>query len=271
MEKELARLFIERVKLESSFHKFLKKDLIYQLIDTFKNDYSKKQYSKNIKNPLEMALQFYKSYNEQYYNMIMRAINENKIIISSNNEKSFADIETNKVFIKFFGNDLDLFILVHEFAHFIGRNSNPKIIPNEYHFLCEVFSFYMEKKLEAWLNNKEHGNLIETRRNNRIYFESRMLHAIEYAMFCEEFYKKNGKIELDDLDDAKVKSIMSYDYDLSVGFINYLLRYPLANLLSDYLIYDQAVTNDADIYKICLHANLYDILTNFETEKKFNR
>lgn len=271
MEKVRVESFIERVKIESSFHKLLKKDLIYYFIDFFKKDYTKKQYSKNIKNPLEIALQFYKSYNGQYYNIIMNSINKSNIIISNDNEKSFVDTATNKAFIKLSGNDSDIFILVHEFAHFIDRNSNPKIIPDEYYFLCEVFSFYMEKQLELWLNDKEYGNLIETRKHNRMYFESRMLNAIEYEMFCEEFYKKSGKIELNDLNITKVQSIITYDYDLSVGLVNYLLQYPLANILSDYLIYDQVIKNDADIHKICLNTNLYDVLANFETGKKFNR
>ncbi len=164
MEKVLAESFIERVKIESSFHKFLKKDLIYSFIDFFKKDYTKQPYPKNIKNPLEIALQFYKSYNVQYYNIIMNSINKSSIIISNDNEKAFVDTTTNKAFIKLTGNDSDIFMLVHEFAHFIDRNSNPKIIPDEYYFLCEVFSFYMEKKLELWVSDKGYSNLIETRR-----------------------------------------------------------------------------------------------------------
>ncbi len=267
MEKVLVESFIERVKIESSFPKFLKKDLIYSFIDFFKKDYTKKAYPKNIKNPLEIVLQFYKSYNEQYYNMILNSINKSSIIISNDNEKPFVDTTTNKAFIKLTGNDSDIFILVHEFAHFIDRNSNPEIIPDEYYFLCELFSFYMEKQLELWLSDKEYSNVIETRRHNRMYFESKMLTAIEYEMFCEEFYKKNEKIELDDLNITKVKSIITYDYDLCVGLVNYLLQYPLANILSDYLIYDQGIKNDTDIHKICLNADLYNVLTNFEAGK----
>lgn len=259
MNEELGKSFLERVKLESNFHKFLKEDIIYQFIDYFKKDYIKKQYPKNIENPLEIALQFYKYYNKKYYEMILNGINENKIIISDDVEKPFVNTESNKAFIKLCGNDSDLFILVHEFAHFIDRNCIPKIIPNEYHFLCEVFSFYMEKQLELWLHDKKYENLIQIRRNNRKYFESRMLNAVEYELSCERLYKETGKIELDNLDTTKVKSIMRYN-DLNVGFVNYLLRYPLANILSEYLIHNQEIKNDADICKICLNTNLYDIM-----------
>lgn len=270
MEEILTKLFEERVKIESTFHKFLKEDLIYQLINFFKKDYSKIEYPKNIENPLEVAIRFYKYYNSQYYDIILDAINNGKIIISEDNEKSFVNTESNQCLIKLFGNDSDLFILVHEFAHYIDRNLNPTIIPNKYHFLCEVFSFYMEKQLEIYLADKEYDNLIETRRNNRAYFESRMLNAIEYQLFCEGLYKESGQIKAEHLDNTRIKTIMCYDYDLNIGLVNYLLRYPLANLLSDYLITNQVLKSDKDIYKMCLNTNLYEILEDIK-ERKFNK
>lgn len=267
MKKTLIELFIERVKLESNLHKFLKEDLIYQLIDYFKNDYTKKEYPKNIKNPLKIVLSFYKHYNIQYYEMILDGINNGKINISKSIKKSFIDIENNKTFIQILGNDSDVFILVHEFAHFIDRNLTPPIIPNEYNFLCEVFSFYIEKQLELWLNDKEFYDLIKIRRENRMYFESRMTNAIEYELFCESLYKKSGQIKMEDLDNVKIKTLMYYDYDLNVGLINYLLRYPLANILSDYLINNQLIKNDNDICRICLNTNLYEVLENIKQKK----
>lgn len=267
MKDILTEQFIERVKIESTFHKFLKENLIYQLINYLKKDYIKKKYPKDIENPLEIALQFYKYYNNQYYEMILDATNNCKIIINNDNEKSFVNTESNKAFIKPLGNDSDLFILVHEFAHYIDRNLNPTIIPNEYDFLCEVFSGYMEKQLELWLNDKKYDNLIETRRNNRLYFESMMLNAVEYELFCESLYKESGQIKISDLDNARIKSIMCYDYDLNVGLVNYLLRYPLANILSDYLINNQTFKNDKDICEICLNTNLYEILEDYKIKK----
>lgn len=199
--------------------------------------------------------------------MILGAINNDRIIINDENEKSFVNTESNRAFIKLFGNDSDLFILVHEFAHYIDRNLSPTIIPNEYNFLCEVFSLYMEKQLELWLNDKKYDNLIEIRNNNRMYFESIMLNAIEYELFCEKLYKESGQINISDLDKSRIKVIMSYDYDLSDGLVNYLLRYPLANILSDYLISNQALNNDNDICEKCLNTNLYEILENYKIMK----
>lgn len=118
--------FIEKVKLESNYRKFVKTDVIYQLINIFNGNYKKHHYPKKIKNTLEVALEFYKYYNNQYYNMILEAIHNNK---------SFVDTQSNKAFIKLFGNDADIFVLVHEFAHFIDINCNPHIIPSEYKFI----------------------------------------------------------------------------------------------------------------------------------------
>lgn len=228
MKETIIELFIERVKLESTFHKFLKEDLIYQFIDYFKNDYTKKQYPKSIENPLKIALQFYKHYNIQYHEMILSGISNGTINISDGVKTSFVDTEKSQTYIQTSGNDSDFFLLVHEFAHFIDRSLNPTIIPDEYSFFCEVFSFYMEKQLELWLSNKEFYDLIRIRRENRMYFESRMINAIEYELFCEKSYKELGEIKTEDLDNVKIKSLMQYDYDLNVGLINYLLRYPLS-------------------------------------------
>lgn len=268
MEKSVTEKFIERVKVESSIHKFIKDDLIYQLIDYFKKDYTKMDYPQNINNHLDIVLEFYKSYNKEYYKIILEGINNNKIIISKSETKSLVDTNNRKVFIRLSGNDSDIFILAHEFAHYIDRSSNPPIIPGKYSFLCEVFSFYIEKQLELWLDYKEFYELIQSRRNNRMYYEEKMLNTIEYELLCEKLYIQNGQINIKDLDVNKARRLMRYDYDLNIGLVNYLLRYPLANLLSDYSLNNNLVKNDVDIWSICLNTNLYKIVTDQNINKK---
>lgn len=41
----LIKKFIEKVKLESTYNKFLKKDIIYKLISIFNKDYEKLTYT----------------------------------------------------------------------------------------------------------------------------------------------------------------------------------------------------------------------------------
>ena len=146
MEEQQIKKFIEQVKLESTYSKFLKSDVIYQLINIFNATFEKQSYSNEIENPLEMALEFYKNYNNNYHNIIIESIQNKKIVISQHNDKSFTDTNNNTVYIGLYGNDGDLFNIVHELAHFIDRNSTPSIIPDKYWFLSETFAFYIEKK-----------------------------------------------------------------------------------------------------------------------------
>ena len=79
MQEELDKL-IEKIIKESQYSKFVTTDIIYLLIDRFKTN-SKINYSHDIENPLDIALEFYKNYNEDYYEMILKGISEKRIII----------------------------------------------------------------------------------------------------------------------------------------------------------------------------------------------
>ncbi len=254
MNEEKIKECVERIKFESTIPKFLKQDVINQLIKKFESGLLKQKYPKKIKNPLKIVLQFYKTYNQKYYNLIVEGLNKNQIILSKN-EKSYS--KKNKTYINLVGNDSDSFIIVHELAHFIDLNQN--IIPIKYSFLCEVFAFYIEKKFESFLKDEKYKKLKEVRRNNRLYFESKMLKAIEQEWYYENLYKKKGKIVINERDKEKLKIITHFDYDLKVGLINYLLRYPLANWLSEYLLSLTSIKEE-EFVKICLNTNLYEIL-----------
>lgn len=266
MSEDKINEFITRVKRESTYHKFLEEEAIRQMISIFSDNYQKLEYPNTITDPITLALQFYKQYNEQYYQMILKGIEQGKIIIDDQTKKSFVDTSNNIAYIKLDGNDCDVFMIVHELAHFIDRNSAPVIIPDEYHFLCEVYAFYMEKKLEQYLKDPIYKPLIEARNKNRMYFESRMMKNIAYQLHCETTYRKTGQIK--ELDEKKVKQILNQDYDLHIGLINYLLRYPLANILSDYVIHNCTIKDDHDLYRICLQTNLYEILDQWKTKHK---
>lgn len=265
MEKIDIKNFIEQIKLESTYRKFLEKDIIYQLIDIFNIEITKIDYLVTIKNPLKLALQFYKEYNIEYYNMILEGF-KNKRIIFQNKEKSFTDTQNNKAYIKLQGNDGDVFILVHELAHYIDRNSNPRIVPDEYWFLSETFAFYVEKKLENWLISDKYNKLIYTRINNRKYFEKRMLIAIKYELYYEDLFNKNGNIFDSDIDLKKIEYIKRFN--VSSNIVNNLLEYPLANILSNYLINNSLLQNDNELVKTCLNTNLYEVLDSYLTKTK---
>lgn len=269
MEEQQIKKFIEQVKLELTYKKFLKIDIIYQIInifDTANVALKKQNYSNEIENPLEMALEFYKEYNIGYYNTIIGNIRSGRIIINKNNNKSFTDTKNNTANISLCGNDGDLFNIVHELAHFIDRNNVPPIIPDKYWFFSETFAFYIEKKLENWLLNKNYKDLVNTRRNNRMYFENKMLEAIENELYYENLYRQKGVITESDIDIKKIKSIIKYDIPYNI--VNYLLQYPLANILSSCLINDYIIQDDNELVGECINMDLYKILEEYSASKK---
>lgn len=259
MQKDKIDKFIEKVKKESQYKKFINTDIIYLLFDSFKCN-NKVDYSHKIDNPLEIVLNFYKDYNKEYYEMILKGINEKRIVIGNN--ESHVDTNNNSAYIKLCNNDSDIFIIAHELAHYIDRNSNPQIVPDKYWFLSEAFSFYIEKKLENWLNQKGYGELIEARQNNRLYFESQMMEAVKIELKYEEMYKQKGTIQREEIELSDLEVLKKYNYN---NLINYLLQYPIANIISDYLTKKENVIA-ADFVNECLKVDLYDLL-----ESKINK
>jgi len=261
MEKQQINKFIEQIKLETTYKKFLESNIINLLLSIFNttpyNGIEKLNYSNNIINPLKFVLEFFKDFNIKYYNTIMTGFKNGKIIISKDNTKSFTDTNNNKTIIKIYENDGDLFIIAHELAHFIDRNSYPQIIPNKYWFLSETFAFYIEKRLQSWLGNK-YKDLIFTRNNNRLHYEKQMLKAIENELFYENLYLQNGIIDERDIDIQKIKSIIQYDIPFNI--VNYLLQYPLANIISSYLINTNMIQDNNNFAEICISINLYELL-----------
>ena len=266
MEDNEIKEFIKKIEIESSYKKIVKSDIIYQLLDVLKCNCTKLNYENKIHSAFDMAMRFYKEYNEKYYRIIMNGIENERIIFSKNEGKSFVNTESGIACIRLNENDSDLFIIVHELAHYIDRNSNPKIVPDEYWPFSEIFSFYIEKRLELWLDSKEYKNLISTRRNNRIYYESKMLKVVEAQLFYEQLYKEKGTISKSDIDFEKIKLIKSHNES---NLVNYLLQYPFANIVSSYLIQHYVCINDDEFVPICLNIDLYEILRKHSNKKLY--
>lgn len=265
MSEEEIKSFIQKVEVESQMHKFLQLDIIEQIIYVFDMKIEKQEYANKIQNAIGLVLEFYKSYNKKYYELILKGIKSEKIIINTTINKPRVDVETNKAFIGLNDNDGDIFILVHEFAHFIDRNSNPVLVPDNFWFLSEVYSFYMEKQLELWLKDKRYEDVITKRRKNRLYYEAWMVKAIKYAIYYENIYQKKGKLEQCDLDEEKIKIISFYQ---EPNLVNYLLQYPLANILSDYFIQNKVLEIEPNLVNKCCQLDLYEVLKEYKIEQK---
>lgn len=266
MDKKNANTFINRIKKESQYKKIVNRDIIHQLTSAFDEKISKKEYSNTIENCLELVLLFFREYDsDDFYNLIMDALNDEDVIrinISNNfskpNGKSYVDVQNDNVIahLHLVGDDSDVFMLVHELAHYIDKVKN--IIPNEYWFLSESFSLYMEKIFEKWLINKGYNDLIEIRKNNRKYYEARLMNAIKVELYYEDLYKKEilneSNINIDDLKLLKV-------YNES-NLVNYLLQYPLANVISNCLINKDYVSTNRFVEE-CLNVDLYKAIKDF--------
>lgn len=262
MDQESFDRFVKEVIVQSNCKKFISEDIICELIDYFQG-YEKESYLETISAPLDLALKFYEQYDIEYYNMIKEGITNKLIVISNEKGSSETTIKTCKTKIYLSKNDKDVFLLVHEFAHFIDRSSSPTIIPDEHNNFGEIFSFYFEKLFESWLDKSKYKKLILTRRNNRMYFEQEMLKAVKYELYYENLYKKNGFIDIRDIDDDKVKFINQYGF-----WVNYLLRYPIANIFSDYIIKNDLLKLNPNFCECCLNINIDDALKSFKDAKK---
>lgn len=249
--------FIEKVKTDATYKKFITRDAIILLSKIFNDNYKKEEYSVTIDNPLDIVLEFYKEYNVDYYNLILSGINGGNIQISKSG-KSFVDTYTNKIFIRLSENDCDIYVITHELAHFIDRRS--KIIDDNYWFLSETFALYFEKRLENWLDNKKYKDLINARKHNRMFFESRIINVIIDELYYEDLYNQKGNICEEDIDVKKMNKILSYDVDENI--VNVLLQYPFGNIISDYLINNEIVKDERNFVGYCLNTNIYEIFND---------
>ena len=101
---------------------------------------------------------------------------------------------------------------------------------------------------------------------NRMFFENKMLEAIENELYYENLYRQKGIIVESDIDIKKIKSIIKYDVPYNI--VNYLLQYPLANILSSCLINNYIIQNDNQLVEKCINMDLYKILEDYSLGRK---
>ena len=260
MDIELLEKFKKKVEIESTYDKLLSRKAIDELINYFDVDVEKINYSKTISNPLEKALLYYQKYFPEYYKIIIDGIKTGKIKIGSDIEKCEV-LENGDGYIKLNNDDFDLMAIVHELGHYINGNIKHKFV-QKYRLFGEVVSFYFEKDFEK-KNNGNYNELFFQRKIGRILSERRILRAIKYMLEYEDYYLENGNID-EILDVEKIKLILRLSSYHGIGFgeydtVNTLLKYPLANLISSYMIIngiemreniDEYIIYNIDLYKL---------------------
>lgn len=237
MDVETLDKFKIKVQKESEYTKLYSRDVINRLIEYFDVDVKPQKYEKTISNSKEIALSYYQKHFPKYYEIITNGIKTNAIKISNGNEKSEMQ-ENGECFIKPNNDDYDLLMYIHEFGHYINSNITPKFV-DRYRIFGEVPAFYFEKHFEE-NNIEEYMNLIYCRRKHRITSENRMLRAIKYMLEYEDYYKEHGNIDKI-IDEEKIKLILKLSSYHGIGYgeydtVNTLLKYPIANLISSYMI-----------------------------------
>lgn len=189
----------------------------------------KRKFNNTIDNPLELVLDFYKSYNVKYYEMILEGLQSGKIIIY--NGRGPSQMFDEYCYVFFNGDDGDAFIAVHEFAHYIDVKLG--LIQSSHNYLGEVFSYYMEKKLEEYMIS-DFEDAVEIRRNRRMCTCSKFARSIKYLYELEEEYNDLGIVDYSKLQNKEASSFEYYNTNGDT--INHLARYPLAEIYSEYLI-----------------------------------
>ncbi|MBO5348336.1 MAG: hypothetical protein J6A89_00735 [Clostridia bacterium] len=261
IKNEITQGFIEKIKKESSYRKPITDEAIKFLIKNFPNNYKKLEYKKTINQPLDVALNFFEGYNKKYYEILKGGL-ENKTIIISNEIKfkSKLDIQTGVSTISLKNDDEDVFLIIHELAHYLDFTQ--KILPKGYSFLCEIISYYIEKAFSKKYIEK-YESIIKIRNNNRAFNECQMLKAIEYEFYYENLYKQQHQINNSDINIDKVKYIFRYKSD---NTINYLLRYFIGDIISNYMIINN-IGIDNNTYKEILKIDFFEAMNLFFMHK----
>lgn len=223
--------FKEKVRLGSGYHKLVSRDNILKLEEYFAECTSHEKYYESDNDVLSIALEFYYKYFKDYYYVILSGLYNGDIIISPNEKGSYTIPDKGKSFIKLKGQERDLFVMIHEFAHFVDVKSNPHLI--EYHKwgYSEVVPYYVEKVFAKEMSEK-YARVINARRVNRNTTINHMLEVIILMLKYEDYFKMHGEVD-SIIDIEEVKRIMNED---SKNVVNTLLKYPLANLYSAYMI-----------------------------------
>lgn len=228
---EMIENFKEKVRLGSGYHKLVSRDTIIKLAEYFSECTKVEKYKKCDIDVLDIALRFYYEYFKEFYNIILSGLYNGDIVISANVPGSYTLPDEGKSYIKLKGQERDIFVMIHEFAHFIDVKSDPHLIEYRKWGYSEVVPYYVERVFSTNMMDK-YERVINARRINRNSTINHMLEVILLMLKYEDYFRKYGTIDaIIDIDE--VKRIMNEE---SQNVVNTLLKYPLANLYSAYMI-----------------------------------
>ena len=264
IEQKLIDKYYKLLENESKIKKYLTLDQINRFSEIIGTKHKFIKHSYKIKNPVELVLEFYKEKYPTYYQLIIDGINDNRIVFNIKEDTSYTNSIDGKCYIHFEKTDADIFMVAHEFGHYIDLNSNQTIFNIESYNYGEILSIYMEKQLSNYLIEKYGLNeLVNIRRKNRLHFDENILKIARLEYKYENIYL-SGKLLLTDLD---VDNILKITRMYSKNIINHLIAYPLGNIYSEYLL-DNGTEIDNNLQSIIESLDIDYLLVKYTDKFK---
>jgi len=208
---------------------------VQKLIELFDVNAIRFNYEKTLSDPLRTALEFYKSYDEDFYEVISWGILNDRVIIGDFVKKSHVNVEKRMCYIKTEGNDHDVYVMVHEMAHFVNAILGQKFIDRNNVIYTEVYSYYMERQLDKFLSKRGYIQPVFARHQNRTYSTCEAARSLKDFLELKRIYETN-KLGLFFQKD-KIEKLLRSGYNYPAQFY---LRYLVGTIYSRRLALEES-------------------------------
>lgn len=208
---------------------------ILKLINLFDIKAVRFRYEHKLSDPLDIALKFYKSFNRKFYDIIAQGILQDRVLIGPFCKKSYVNAKTKLCFIKPVGTDEDVYIMVHEMAHYVNVMLDDAFVDRSNVIYTEVFSYYIERLFDRYLIENGYLDLAIIRHQNRIESTCNIARNLKDFLELKKLYEKNvlGLLK----EQEKIQRILRCKKDYPAQFY---LRYLVGNLYSKTLVEEES-------------------------------
>ena len=201
---------------------------------------------------------FYKAYDEQFYEIISFGILNDRILIGDFVKRSHVNVDKKMCYIKTEGNDHDVYVMVHEMAHYVNAILGQKFIDRNNVIYTEVFSYYMERQLDKFLLEKGYHQLVFTRYQNRTHSTCETARSLKNFLDLKRIYETNKFALLFEKD--RITKLLRCDRNYPAQFY---LRYLIGTIYSRRLALEES---DRPFISRINSLNLDDEISKFRRE-----
>ena len=254
--KELVRL--KTILENDTSVEQVSEESVQKLIELFDVNAIKFKYENTLPDPLRVALEFYKAYDEQFYEIISLGILNDRILIGDFVKRSHVNVDKKMCYIKTEGNDHDVYVMVHEMAHYVNAILGQKFIDRNNVIYTEVFSYYMERQLDKFLLEKGYHQLVFTRYQNRTHSTCETARSLKNFLDLKRIYETNKFGLLFEKD--RITKLLRCDRNYPAQFY---LRYLIGTIYSRRLALEES---DRPFISRINSLNLDDEISKFRRE-----